>query len=223
MPAFADPAIASEGFDLEPDHLARHSGHSPHRRASIPRPYLPCAAPPMPAFADPAIASEGFDLEPDHLARHSGHSPHRRGSIRGRYLPCAARRSTKVLPPFILSCSGASMICTTTFSMSAPACLATALLISSISAFFCSSVRPAAMWIVTSGILVSLCSCASDNFLPSPLVGEGKAKPTSPRGDQESCAPRRPGTLAAPWSAPRLASADIRRDPFRASTIQRRG
>src|SRR4051795_4863904 len=73
----------------------------------------------------------------------------------GRYLFCAALRSTKVLPPFILWASGASLIWITTASASTPRFFTSACVMSRIMPAFCSSVRPAAMLTVISGILVS--------------------------------------------------------------------
>src|SRR5262245_41725725 len=72
------------------------------------------------------------------------------------YLFCAALRSTKVLPPFILWASGASLIWITTASASTPRLLTSALVISRIIPAFCSSVRPAAMLMVISGIFILL-------------------------------------------------------------------
>src|SRR5262245_48295290 len=64
----------------------------------------------------------------------------------------AAARSTKVLPPFILWASGASLIWITTASASTPRFFTSACVISRIMPAFCSSVRPAAMLTVISGI-----------------------------------------------------------------------
>src|SRR5882757_8787647 len=72
-----------------------------------------------------------------------------------RYLLCAALRSTKVLPPFILWASGASLIWITTASASTPRFFTSAWVMSRIMPAFCSSVRPAAMLTVISGIVVS--------------------------------------------------------------------
>src|SRR5665213_4033255 len=66
-----------------------------------------------------------------------------------------AARSTKVLPPFILWASGASLIWITTASESTPRFFTSACVMSRIMPAFCSSVRPAAMLTVISGILVS--------------------------------------------------------------------
>src|SRR5436305_3236683 len=74
----------------------------------------------------------------------------------GRYLLCAALRSTKVLPPFILCASGASLIWITTASASTPRFFTSACVMSRIIPAFCSSVRPAAMLMVISGIGCSL-------------------------------------------------------------------
>src|SRR5262245_48026574 len=64
----------------------------------------------------------------------------------------AAARSTKVLPPFILWASGASLIWITTASASTPRFFTSACVMSRIMPIFCSSVRPAAMLTVISGI-----------------------------------------------------------------------
>src|SRR6185369_8011237 len=64
----------------------------------------------------------------------------------------AAARSTNVLPPFILWASGASLIWITTASASTPRFLTSAWVMSRIMPAFCSSVRPAAMLTVISGI-----------------------------------------------------------------------
>src|SRR3974390_8235 len=69
-----------------------------------------------------------------------------------RHFFAAAARSTKVLPPFILWISGASLIWITTLSASTPRFFTSAWVISRIMPTFCSSVRPAAMLIVISGI-----------------------------------------------------------------------
>src|SRR5205823_6324266 len=66
-----------------------------------------------------------------------------------------AARSTNVLPPFILWASGASLIWITTASASTPRFFTSACVISRIMPAFCSSVRPAAMLTVISGIPVS--------------------------------------------------------------------
>src|ERR1700730_5175153 len=71
-----------------------------------------------------------------------------------RYFFCAAARSTKVLPPFILWASGASLIWITTASASTPRFFTSACVMSRIMPAFCSSVRPAAMLTVISGILL---------------------------------------------------------------------
>src|SRR5260221_3657092 len=77
-----------------------------------------------------------------------------------RYLFCIALRSTKVLPPFILWASGASLIWITTASASTPRFFTSACVMSRIMPAFCSSVRPAAMLMVISGIVChSLCFC----------------------------------------------------------------
>src|SRR5437868_13075533 len=69
---------------------------------------------------------------------------------------CIALRSTKVLPPFILWASGASLIWITTASASTPRFFTSAWVMSRIIPAFCSSVRPAAMLTVISGIVFSL-------------------------------------------------------------------
>jgi hypothetical protein len=74
---------------------------------------------------------------------------------RPRYFFAAAARSTNVLPPFILWASGASLIWITTASASTPRFLTSACVMSRIMPAFCSSVRPAAMLTVISGIVVS--------------------------------------------------------------------
>src|SRR5882672_3486547 len=71
------------------------------------------------------------------------------------YFFAAAARSTNVLPPFILWASGASLIWITTASASTPRFLTSAWVMSRIMPAFCSSVRPAAMLTVISGIVVS--------------------------------------------------------------------
>src|SRR3954467_5126191 len=68
----------------------------------------------------------------------------------------AAARSTKVLPPFILCDNGASLIWMTTASASTPRFFTSAWVMSRIIPAFCSSVRPAAMLTVISGIGCSL-------------------------------------------------------------------
>src|SRR5579863_9752209 len=78
----------------------------------------------------------------------------RRGAI---YFFAAAARSTKVLPPFILWISGASLIWITTLSASTPRFFTSAWVMSRIMPTFCSSVRPAAMLMVISGISFSFC------------------------------------------------------------------
>src|ERR1700694_3831897 len=75
------------------------------------------------------------------------------------YLLCIALRSTKVLPPFILCASGASLIWMTTASASTPRFFTSACVMSRIMPAFCSSVRPAAMLTVISGILITPFSC----------------------------------------------------------------
>src|SRR3979490_3278091 len=71
------------------------------------------------------------------------------------YFFCAAARSTKVLPPFILWANGASLIWITTASAPTPRFFTSAWVMSRIMPAFCSSVRPAAMLTVISGIPVS--------------------------------------------------------------------
>src|SRR6185503_12819709 len=80
--------------------------------------------------------------------------PRVRGDDDGGYFfaAAAAARSTNVLPPFILWASGASLIWITTASASTPRFLTSAWVISRIMPAFCSSVRPAAMLTVISGI-----------------------------------------------------------------------
>src|SRR6266702_4561390 len=73
-----------------------------------------------------------------------------------RYFFAAAARSTKVLPPFILWASGASLIWMTTASASTPRFFTSAWVMSRIMPAFCSSVRPTAMLTVISGIVFSL-------------------------------------------------------------------
>src|SRR5262249_28249044 len=72
-----------------------------------------------------------------------------------------AARSTKVLPPFILWVNGASLIWITTASASTPRFFTSACVMSRIMPIFCSSVRPAAMLTVISGIafFLLLSSC----------------------------------------------------------------
>src|SRR3954453_17600119 len=72
------------------------------------------------------------------------------------FLLCIALRSMKVLPPFILWASGASLIWITTASASTPRFFTSACVMSRIIPAFCSSVRPAAMLTVISGIVCSL-------------------------------------------------------------------
>src|ERR1700730_11635665 len=72
--------------------------------------------------------------------------------VRPSYFFIAAARSTKVLPPFILWDSGASLIWITTASASTPRFVTSAWVMSRIMPAFCSSVRPAAMLTVISGI-----------------------------------------------------------------------
>src|SRR5262245_54091847 len=74
---------------------------------------------------------------------------------RSSYFFAAAARSTKVLPPFILWASGASLIWITTASASTPRFFTSAWVMSRIMPAFCSSVRPAAMLTVISGIILS--------------------------------------------------------------------
>src|ERR1700675_4152217 len=72
-----------------------------------------------------------------------------------RYFFVAAARSTKVLPPFILCASGASLIWITKASASIPRFVTSACVMSRIMPAFCASVRPAAMLMVISGIVVT--------------------------------------------------------------------
>src|SRR6266850_8103956 len=85
-----------------------------------------------------------------------------------RYFFCAAARSTKVLPPFILWASGASLIWITTASASTPRFLTSAWVMSRIIPAFCSSVRPAAMLTVISGIGCSLLLFVSRTVIAGP-------------------------------------------------------
>src|SRR3984885_11464542 len=78
-----------------------------------------------------------------------------RGKNNWRHFLAAAARSTKVLPPFILCASGASLIWITTASASTPRFFTSACVMSRIIPAFCSSVRPAAMLTVISGIFGS--------------------------------------------------------------------
>src|SRR5687767_13774627 len=72
------------------------------------------------------------------------------------FAAAAAARSTNVLPPFILWASGDSFIWITTASASTPRFLTSAWVMSRIMPAFCSSVRPAAMLTVISGIFFPL-------------------------------------------------------------------
>src|ERR1019366_6137169 len=85
-----------------------------------------------------------------------------------RYFFAAAARSAKVLPPFILCASGASLIWITTASASTPRLVTSALVMSRIMPAFCSSVRPAAMLMVIWGIVVSplFCFPVMPGFVP---------------------------------------------------------
>src|SRR3984957_15555553 len=77
-----------------------------------------------------------------------------------RYFFVPAARSTKVLPPFILCASGASLIWITTASASTPRFVTKACVMSRIMPAFCASVRPAAMLMVISGIVgTPFCFC----------------------------------------------------------------
>src|SRR5437764_6837821 len=90
---------------------------------------------------------------------------HKGRRMRSRYF--FAKRSTKVLPPFILWVSGASLIWITTASASTPRFFTSAWVMSRIMPAFCSSVRPVAMFTVISGIFChSLCSC----YFPNPVL-----------------------------------------------------
>src|ERR1700749_946542 len=86
------------------------------------------------------------------------------------YFFAAAARSTKVLPPFILWASGASLIWITTASASTPRFLTSAWVMSRIMPAFCSSVRPAAMLTVISGIVFSPFVVLSLAHLPHPSL-----------------------------------------------------
>src|SRR5262245_9472397 len=98
---------------------------------------------------------------------------------------CIALRSTNVLPPFILWASGASLIWITTASASTPRFFTSACVMSRIMPAFCSSVRPAAMLTVISGISHSLCFLVRFR-LPDParhhLKDERAGQPTSRHG-----------------------------------------
>src|SRR4051794_13218250 len=80
----------------------------------------------------------------------------------------AAARSTKVLPPFILCDNGASLIWMTTASASTPRFFTSAWVMSRIMPAFCSSVRPAAMLTVISGIFS--CSLSSVFFVMAEIT-----------------------------------------------------
>src|ERR1700761_5484893 len=87
-----------------------------------------------------------------------------------RHFFAAAARSTKVLPPFILWASGASLIWITTLSASTPRFFTSACVMSRIMPAFWSSVRPAAMLMVISGIVVSPFSLAHALAMNSVLI-----------------------------------------------------
>src|SRR4051812_33208160 len=90
---------------------------------------------------------------------------------KGNYFFAAAARSTKVLPPFILWASGASLIWITTASASTPRFFTSACVMSRIMPAFCSSVRPAAMLTVISGIFslpLLLLLCVRHELDPHP-------------------------------------------------------
>src|SRR6202790_123675 len=87
-----------------------------------------------------------------------------------RYFFCAAARSTKVLPPFILWVSGASLIWITTASASTPRFFTSACVMSRIMPAFCSSVRPAAMLSVISGIFGYSLSLVTSLFTNTSLA-----------------------------------------------------
>src|ERR1700742_4534170 len=93
--------------------------------------------------------------------------PRLRGDDDGDYFFAAAARSTKGLPPFILWWSGASLIWITTASASTPRLVTSALVMSRIMPAFCSSVRPAAMLTVISGIVVSLLLFVMAGLVPA--------------------------------------------------------
>src|ERR1700720_2432075 len=115
-----------------------------------------------------------------------------------RYFFCAAARSTKVLPPFILWASGASLIWITTASASTPRFFTSACVMSRIMPAFCSSVRPAAMLTVISGIFGHSLSLATSLFTNTIL------------------------TLRARHLAPTSSSAKADDPVFRAGLVQRR-
>src|SRR5437879_8303218 len=105
------------------------------------------------------------------------------------YFFSAAARSTKVLPPFILWANGASLIWITTASASTPRFFTSAWVMSRIMPAFCSSVRPAAMLTVISGILVSPFALAAS---------------LSPNTQSSSCITASPLLLEEPRIARRL-------------------
>src|SRR6266851_9553606 len=119
---------------------------------------------PEPIPRDVALGQEGRRLRKQSAPGVMG--PRMRGDDPGqRYLLCAALRSTKVLPPFILWASGASLIWMTTASASTPRFFTSACVMSRIMPAFCSSVRPAAMLTVISGIVVAPFSLATSQPL----------------------------------------------------------
>src|SRR5579872_629673 len=103
---------------------------------------------------EPGEGSQSVDKTP-HPARtlSAPPSPARgEGKKESYFFP---KRSTKDTPPFILWISGASLIWITTASGSTPRFFTNACVTSRIIATFCSSVRPAAMLMVISGIFYS--------------------------------------------------------------------
>src|ERR1700738_1389325 len=96
-----------------------------------------------------------------------------------RYLLCAALRSTKVLPPFILWASGASLIWMVTASASTPRFFTNACVMSRIMPAFCSSVRPAAMLPAISGIFVTPVLCFRDGRAIARSASSRQASRTS--------------------------------------------
>src|SRR5216683_1335985 len=125
---------------------------------------------PEPIPRDVALGQEGRRLRKQSAPGVMG--PRMRGDDPGqRYLLCAALRSTKVLPPFILWASGASLIWMTTASASTPRFFTSACVMSRIMPAFCSSVRPAAMLMVISGIFChSLFAFATSLFTNTFLI-----------------------------------------------------
>src|SRR4051795_4258785 len=123
------------------------------------------------------------------------------------YFFAAAARSTKVLPPFILCANGASLIWMTTASASTPRFFTSACVISRIMPAFCSSVRPAAMLTVISGISSSpfaLAHCHKHDPHPNTHTRAAPFAPMSPSAKADDpvsraglCQLWRPGVLDA--------------------------